>query len=313
MDLARKYYEMYGAPMLQSQFPQLLGVIAAGLCGSGSECFGYDDEISADHDYEPGFCIFLPGEDVVDRRTAFALERAYAKLPKEFEGYSRPLMQPVGGARRGVIRRDEFFAARIGSGGGQLTLSQWLSVPDAMFAEAVNGELFFDGSGEMTRIRQQLSSCPEDVRRKKTAGSLLLMAQSGQYNYQRCIRRGETGAAQLAVFEFVRSAMETVFLLNRTWQPFYKWSFRAMRELPSLSLLAELMEYLLVTDNDGDLAVSKQEVIEGIASDIIGELNRQRLTRAVCMDLEKHAWSVNDGVADAGLRNMNILAGVVSG
>ena len=67
--------------MIREQFSEGEGRIAAGLTGSGSECYGYDDEVSADHDFEPGFCLFLPGEDVLDRRTAFLLERAYAKLP----------------------------------------------------------------------------------------------------------------------------------------------------------------------------------------------------------------------------------------
>ncbi|MBQ3823571.1 MAG: hypothetical protein II808_00035, partial [Clostridia bacterium] len=86
LDVCREYFNAYGLPMLRRDFPDLLAVSAAGLAGSGSECFGYDDEISRDHDFEPGLCLFLPGEDVVDRKAAFALERAYAKLPKEFMG-----------------------------------------------------------------------------------------------------------------------------------------------------------------------------------------------------------------------------------
>ena len=78
IELARAFYLECGKPMLEEQFPQLKDRIATGLVGSGSECFGFDDEISRDHDFEPGFCIFLPGEESVDRKTAFALERAYA-------------------------------------------------------------------------------------------------------------------------------------------------------------------------------------------------------------------------------------------
>ena len=55
------------------------------------------------------------------------------------------------------------------------------------------------------------------------AGNLLLMAQSGQYNYMRCISHGEEGAAQLAVAEYVKAAMSVAFLLNKKYQPFYKW------------------------------------------------------------------------------------------
>ena len=83
LELAEKYYETFGAPMIREQFPEIGGLIAAGLTGSGSECYGYDDDVSGDHDFEPGFCLFLPGEEKIDRRTAFQLERAYAKLRKE--------------------------------------------------------------------------------------------------------------------------------------------------------------------------------------------------------------------------------------
>ena len=83
MDLARGYWESFGKDMLEKDFPEIAGLVAAGLCGSGSECLGYVDEVSGDHDFEPGFCLFLPDEETVDRRTAFRLERAYAALPKE--------------------------------------------------------------------------------------------------------------------------------------------------------------------------------------------------------------------------------------
>ena len=308
-ELCRKYYETFGKPMLEKDFPELLPLIACGIAGSGSECFGFDDEISRDHDFEPGFCIFLPNEDIVDRRTAFLLERAYANLPKEFEGFERAKIQPVGGPRHGIFRTAEFFEAKTGTTDGILTLRQWLETPEQSLAEAVNGEIYCDGYGEVTKIRDSLAFYPEDIRRKKLAGHLLLMGQAGQYNYTRCLKHGETAAAQLAVFEFVKSTMAVIFLLNNTYQPYYKWSFRALRKLEKLSIEAELMEYLLTSDNDEN-AEEKYSVIEGIAADIIDELIEQDLTKANCGDLEKHAYSVNDGIADSQLRNMHVLAAV---
>lgn len=308
--LAREYYEKYGKPMLQEQFPQLLPFLAAGIAGSGSECFGFDDEISTDHDFEPGFCIFLPGEDVVDRRSAFLLERAYAKLPREFMGYRRSLMQPVGGARRGVLRIEDFLMEKSGTPDGGLTLAQWMTVPENSLAEAVNGLLFFDNYGEMTAVRERLAHYPEPVRRKKLAGHLLLMAQSGQYNYMRCLYHGETGAAQLAVCEYVKSAMAVLFLMDGVYQPYYKWAFRTLRQLPGRGPAADLLEYLLTTDNSEENREAKYMIIEEIASDIIDELIDRGLTQANCGDLEKHAYSVNDSIAEAEIRNLHVLAGV---
>ena len=310
IELARAYWDACGAPMLQAQFPELMGRVAAGLFGSGSECFGFDDDISRDHDFEPGFMLLLPGEDIVDRRTAFLLERAYARLPKAFMGFERSRLQPVGGPRHGVMRAADFFMEKTGAPDGALTVDQWLSLPEYALAEAVNGAVFFDGSGEVTAIRRRLAAYPADIRRKKLAGHLLLMGQAGQYNYPRCLAHGETGAAQLAAVEFARHAMSAIFLLNGVYQPYYKWVFRAMRALPRLSLLAELMEYLISTDNDGELADAKRDVIEGVAGDVIAALRAEGLTRADCADLEKHAYSVNDGIADARLRNLHVLSAV---
>ena len=310
LEISEAYFNEYGLPMLRERFPELVPHVAAGLFGSGSECFGFDDEISRDHDFDPGFMLLLPGEDIVGRKQEFALERAYAALPKEFEGAKRQAMAPVGGPRRGVLRLSECFERAIGSPDATLSVRQWLSIPSHALAEAVNGRVFHDGPGDLTRIRKRLACYPEDIRRKKLAGQVLLAAQAGQYNYPRCLRHGEPAAAQLAAIAFTDSVMEAVFLLNNAYQPFYKWRFRAMRALPKLAIEAELLEYLITTNNEGQLARDKYEVMEGIAADIIGELEAQGLTQASCEDLEKHAYSINDGIADGNLRNLHILAGV---
>ncbi len=310
LELSRAYFEAYGRPMLEAEFPALLPCLAVGLCGSGSECFGFDDEVSQDHDFEPGFIIFLPDEEKLSRRDAFLLERAYAKLPKEFEGFRRASISPVGGARHGVVRTSDFFRDKVGSADGVLTLSQWITQPEELLSEAVNGEIFFDNLGEVNSIRSALSAYPRDIMLKKLAGRLLLAAQAGQYNYRRALSHGETAAAQLAAIRFSENAMAAIFLLNGRYMPYYKWSFRALRALTKLSLEAELFEYLITTGNDGDAAEEKADVIESICADIIEELISQGLTKATCGDLEKHAYSVNDAITDPQIRNLHILAAV---
>lgn len=309
LELSLGYFEEYGRPMLETQFPQQMQFLAVGFVGSGSDRFGFDDEVSQDHDFEPGFCIFLPGEDVVDRRTAFAMERAYAKLPGEYMGVKRQRISPVGGNRNGVMRTAEFYAAAVGDGAGALSVDAWLHIPDYALAEATNGQVFFDHYGEFTKIRQQLLEMPRDILLKRLSGNLLLMAQSGQYNFLRCLKHGEPEAAQLACGEFVNAAMKVIFLLNGRYLPYYKWSFRAMRELDKV--MAHRLGSLLSGDNAlPDTAREKYETIEGIAADVIEMLQMRDLTQAVCGDLEKHAYSVNDRISDGAIRNMNILSAV---
>lgn len=311
LEIAKGYFEEFGKPMLESEFADILPFLAAGFVGSGSEHYGFDDEISRDHDFEPGFCIFLPDENVVDRKRAFQLERAYAKLPKEYAGITRQRMSPVGGNRNGVIRTAEFYMKAVGSENGRLSTEQWLRLPDYALAEAVNGEVFFDNYGEFSNIREQLICMPDDIKLKRLAGNLLVMAQSGQYNFVRCMKHGEPESAQLACVEFVNAAMRTIFLLQDRCMPYYKWSFRALRGLIGTEKLSEKLSLLLFGNNHDDTeAERKYDTIEEIASEIITLLQDRELTDAICGDLEKHAYSVNDRITDSTIRNMNILIAV---
>lgn len=310
LELAKAYYETCAKAQLEKEFADVYPHLAIGLTGSGSECLGYDDGISADHDFEPGFCIFLPAEDVVDPKTEFRMMRAYTHLPDEFMGIKRNRISPVGGSRHGVLRRDDFFIAKCGKKDGDLTQEQWLRLPEQSLLEAVNGEVFYDGDGEFTKIRERLSYFPEDVRLKKLAGYLLLMGQAGQYNYPRLLQRNETGAAQLAVHAFTDAAMHVIFLLNRQYMPYYKWSFRAMKDLKRLSNLSESLEFLISSGNETDKRNLKTEMIEDIAALVARALKEEKLSDADCTDMEKHAYAVNDHITDGMLRNLHILSGV---
>ena len=310
IELSELFYREYGEPMLKERFAEYLPFIAVGLTGCGSERFGYDDCISCDHDFEAGFCVFLPDESLVSRKTEFALERAYSKLPCEFMGVKRAQISAVGGNRYGIMRISDFLLEKTGSPDGELSLRQWFFTPEQSLAEATNGKIFYDGLGVFSKIRKTLEYMPEDVRLKKLAGELLMMGQSGQYNYLRCVARGESGAAQLAVIQFVSSAMHVIFLLNKKYMPYYKWSFRALRELDKLSELSFDLEDLISSGNSESEVAQKQIKIERISTEIIKMLLEQGISDFCENELEGHAYAVNSKISDAELRNMHILSAV---
>ena len=244
LELSERFFGEYGLPMLQEQFPQYMDVIAAGVAGEGSDCFGFDDAISRDHDFEAGFCLWIP--DRLEHELEFKLSRAYGKLPEEYLGVRREKQSLLGGGRRGVLLTGEFYRRFTGRPGAPESLMEWLYTPEHSLACAVNGREFYDGFGEFSAVRRELEAgYPEDVRLKKMAARAVLMAQSGQYNYSRCLRRGEYGAAAMALHEFVSAGLSMIFLLNRRYMPYYKWSFRAARELPVLREAAGELERLL--------------------------------------------------------------------
>ena len=301
LEEAKALYEARGAEMIHTQFPELEGRIAVGLAGHGSECFGFDDELSRDHDFEPGFCLWLTDEDdlAFGTRLSHAYRELVAGAPAE--------RSALGEKKLGVIRSSDFYRRYTGCSGAPESPEHWLALPSYALAEATNGEVWRDDLGEFSAVRETLlHGMPEDVRRKKIAARAVSMAQSGQYNYARCLAHGEAGAAQLALTEFVRSACSMAFLLNRAHEPYYKWCFRAMERLERLSELKEALEFLLVGENDSTL---RQGVVEDICTQVITELRRQGLTDSSSDYLEAHAFEVQERIESHALRSMHIMEG----
>jgi len=308
LEIAEKYYLEFGAEMMRSQFPELEEIVAIGLMGSGSECYGYDDETSKDHDFEPGFILFLPPEEVLDRKTAFRLERAYSKLPDSFLGLTRNKDVSYDTGRHGVIRTAEFFASKVGDPDGELSLEKWMSISEHYLLEATNGKVFRDDVGTVTDIRRKLAYFPEDVRLKKLAGALMLAEQASNYNYERQLSRGDTAAAQLAIYEYVKNVLSVCFLLEKKYRPYYKWVFRALNELPTFAVLREDLESLISMGNGVAEAVEKRSKIRTINARIGEEIRRQGLSDYDGLHLDSFAYCVNGKVKDPSVRNLHMMA-----
>ncbi len=309
LEYSREYYNKYGKTMLDGQFSDIKDRIAVGVVGEGSECLGFDDEISRDHDFDFGFCMWLTEKDY--EGFGFKLERAYSKLPREFMGLTRDTLSPVGGKRRSVMTIGDFYTHHLGTPSVPESLDFWLYTPSYALLNASNGEVFADSLGSFSSIRERiLCGYPEDIRLKKLAGHTLLMAQSGQYNYNRLLARGERGGAQLAIFEFVRHAISAVYLLNNSYEPFYKWAYRGLLHLDVLSDIGELLTSLCELDNSKKIAAVKSELIEDIASMFAGVYREKGLSSEKSNELERHAYMICDKIRDPFLRNMNILEGI---
>ena len=304
LELSRAFYEEYGKEMIKSEFAQFEDRIAIGLVGHGSECFGFDDELSMDHDFEPSFCIWLTDDD--EKEFGFKLLRAYSRLPRSFLGVEMAKESLLGKGSKGVMTISEFYSRYTGRAGAPEGELDWLFIPSHYLAEATNGEVFCDPLGEFSRIRNEIKNgMPEDVRLKKIASCALYMAQTGQYNFSRCLRHGERGASRLALSDFVKNSIEIVFLLNREHMPYYKWALRSMRSLEILGSRASLLEWIIDTSS-----IEEKKIVEGIelfSSEVILELQKQGLSTSPSDYLEAHAYQINDKIKNSKIRNMSVM------
>lgn len=372
LKLARAFWTQMGKPMIAAKYPQYAGRIAAGLVGHGSECYGFDDAYSQDHDFGPRFCLWLTDEDYA--AIGEQLEADYEALPRKFsvdaqgrvtfeaharsdasgafpsagagstvipdaanaptpgtatddaataesgaassdvaEAMTTPIDAPLSpvtpraqGANRrdGVFRIGDFFESITGyrTAPAQTAPHEWLMLQESTLAAATNGEVFADPTGLFSKTRQRFKNMPDDVRLALISKRLGMIAQAGQYNLPRSLKRGDGAAAWLSIHEFVQATASLVFLVNVPmvvgYMPYYKWQFAALRKLSGsmFALLPNVGEQLETVmrlssaacyggggfgegGKGAALAIEKiNDVVEQIAVDIVRELKREHLT-----------------------------------
>lgn len=292
--------------MIRKQFSGITERIATGLVGYGSECFGFDDEISRDHDYGPSFCIWLPRE--VYRQYGEQMQAAYDALPKEFMGCAARVEEEQGKGRVGVLCMEDFYLGILGRDSVPGMAEEWFAVAEPALATATNGEVFEDSCGKFTEIREGLLAYyPREVWLKKLAESLARAAQAGQYNYARAMKRGERIAAEIALTEFVKEAMQIVYLLNKKYAPFYKWMHRGMKALAVCSEIGDMLSLLYqipdpaaawegVTPTDYLYHLNTEDgrvlVIEAVCNVLVQTLNEMGLSDRQDNFLQNHVEEI---------------------
>ena len=305
LKLARAYWNEYGKPLIAERYSEYRGRIAAGLVGHGSECYGFDDELSHDHDFGPGFCLWLTDEDYA--AIGERLQADYESLPDTFMGFgpkSQTARAQGAGRRVGVFRIGDFFESITGYRQAPPAdrPHEWLMLDEPTLAAATNGEVFADPLGAFSKTRQGFKLMPEDVRLSLISRRLGMIAQAGQYNLPRMLQRGDGAAAWCAINEFAEAVASLVFLINTPvsagYMPYYKWRFAALRRLSRRmaarlpDACAQLEDVLRLASaacfggvgfgegGKGAAPAAKQvvSIVESICAEIVAELGREGLT-----------------------------------
>ena len=311
MDRSKAFYESAGKAMIEKHFPQYVERIAVGLVGEGSDCFGFDDEISSDHDYAPGFCMWLTEKDY---------QEIGAKLQKEYD----QLTSSEGrlGYRRGVFSINQFYSGIMEIAGDyENTLSvDYETCKEHLLATASNGQVFRDDLGVFTKIRNQiLKYYPETVWRRKLAQCIHDFAQYAQSNYSRMMARKDTVTAMICVGKGVESALDLVYLLERTYAPYYKWKKKGLEnsrlakqifpilekiaENPSQAAIWEGYRYSAASVHLEDANVA---LFEEVAKRILDEMVRQDLVSGNETFLEYYIPQILEG------KNMDMIDKVIA-
>lgn len=347
LKLARAFWTQMGKPMIAAKYPQYAGVsppvwwvmarnatdsmmrIRRTTISARASACGLRMRITRRSASNlrsiTRHCRASSAWDAQGRVTFEAHARSDASGAFPSAGAGSPVTPRAQGANRrdGVFRIGDFFESITGyhTAPAQTAPHEWLMLQESTLAAATNGEVFADPTGLFSKTRQGFKNMPDDVRLALISKRLGMIAQAGQYNLPRSLKRGDGAAAWLSIHEFVQATASLVFLVNVPmvvgYMPYYKWQFAALRKLSGsmFALLPNVGEQLETVmrlssaacyggagfgegGKGAAPAIEKiNDIVEQIAVDIVKELKREHLTTSGETFLEWQRPYVEDHIA----------------
>lgn len=265
LELNRAYYHTCVARVLETHCPGIANRHAAALIGWGSEVLGNDDELSRKYGWGPRVALFLT-RDYHASRSGKIREILHRQIPPVFLGHPTRFTDPALGPPQptgdldGVLQIpittcERFAELYLGLSSDELSTlplrsRSWLLIPEAGLLRLTAGEVYHDGVGRLSELREYFGYLPDDVWRYKLAYQWASLRWDVDL-VGLSAHRGDTLSARIAVGESVKRIIGLVFLLNKAYKPGYlKWIHRQFYKLPYLAaeIGPMLEEAMVVTD-----------------------------------------------------------------
>ncbi|HEV8193419.1 MAG TPA: DUF4037 domain-containing protein [Ktedonobacterales bacterium] len=256
LDLNRAFYREAVQPLLDARFPDL--GYAAALIGAGSDVLGYDTPRSTDHEWGPRLLIILP--DGSPSELGIAIEDALrAELPVAFWGYptsfgprdGQGVRLPVEGEVGHVAHHVDvwtlraFTRSQLGIEPGQpLRAVDWLAFPEQLLLQVTGGEVFHDGQGGLTAVRERLRYYPHAVWLYLMAAQWMRLAEIEPF-VGRIAEAGDDLGSRLVTASLAHDLMKLSFLHVRQYAPYSKWFGTAFAQLPVAKALGPTLQRAL--------------------------------------------------------------------
>lgn len=316
LEKSRVFYEFYGKPMIHEKFRDYEDRIAVGMVGEGSDCYGFDDEISSDHDYDIGFCMWLTDEDY--KKIGKSLQEEYDRL---MDIHSSKENHSLLKQRRGVFSINGFYNHLLETSCNYEIQNQidFSHILDYQLSLATNGLVFNDPLGIFTFVRRQLlNDYPNELWKRKLAQKIHDFSQYAQSNYSRMMAREDQISASICQLKAVETAMDLVYLLEHVYAPYYKWKRKGIENLALGQRIIPLLEKIVNLPNqqeawkdikyDSSLVNQKDQCVvlfDQIAKIFLDELKKQGIVQGNELFLEVYINQI------LGVKKMNFVDKII--
>lgn len=332
LELNRLFYLEAVRPLLARAYPGL--VYSAALLGYGSDVLGFDTAQSTDHNWGPRLQLFLSEED--HGRLRDPLDRTLSEeLPLTFLGYPVNFSEPDwndGGTQimeavdSGPVRHlveietvDAYFRRYLGvAPDAELSLLDWLVLPQQQLLEITAGEVFHDGLGTLKPARARFAWYPRDVWFYRMAAQWARIAQEEPF-VGRAGQVGDDLGSRLVAARLVRDGMRLALLQERRYAPYSKWLGTAFSRLRCADQLRPLWAAALAASDwqQREQALASAGAILGAMHNDLGvtppvdPATRPFFGRPFqVLFADRFAAALRDAIQDEMLRSLPAIGGV---
>lgn len=216
IELSRMYYEATKNELFK-KIGALSNSISIGLFGLGSECFGVDDLISEDHDFDPGYIILV--NDSVGIDDFNKIKDAYNSLNKCFKRY---YVMPLD--KKGVHYKSDYLKDFLG-----VNDINNLSIQSKGLI--TNGELFYVGVfSDFKAFRDSIIKADRYSYLESLILKTLEINQYIPYNLNRAKQRKDLELYELLKSHLIDRLIEYYYIYHHKYLPHDKLSLKLIDE-----------------------------------------------------------------------------------
>lgn len=256
LELSESFFNENKALLFKKIPSNAIEYITIGLFGFGSECYGVDDEISEDHDFDQGFIILV--EDSVPLTDFLKIKQAYDCLPKLYKRFCL-----LNQTKHGVHYMKEYL--------NYLGVNDIKNISDESKALLLNGKLFYQG------FASTFANLRYDIRKNSNYDFLIDLSLKAleinkyiPYNLKRSLDRGDLYTFKSLKNNLVNHLIEFYYIYHKMYLPHDKLRLKLMDN----SIIKKWIYYILDHDD-----ISK--LYEEISAKIIETLHNFNVIKRI--------------------------------
>lgn len=257
LELSESFFNENKALLFKKISSNAIEYITIGLFGFGSECYGVDDEISEDHDFDQGFIILV--EDSVPLTDFLKIKQAYDCLPKLYKRFCL-----LNQTKHGVHYMKEYL--------NYLGVNDIKNISDESKALLLNGKLFYQG------FASTFANLRYDIRKNSNYDFLIDLSLKAleinkyiPYNLKRSLDRGDLYTFKSLKNNLVNHLIEFYYIYHKMYLPHDKLRLKLM---DNNSIIKKWIYYILDHDD-----ISK--LYEEISAKIIETLHNFNVIKRI--------------------------------